>query len=372
MGRGMNRIPLPPVLACVLCLPLAESPSIVAAPDPASGVKVAEPPRSWPEPVANSRARRAGLFTLYFENDYFGGTDEHYTNGAKFSWMTPDLTDWGQRGWRRGFLDVLPFVNRPDTEKNFGFSFGQAIYTPHNTDVAVPDPTDRPYAGWSYLELSFISKNTSRADIVSIQAGVVGSNSRAEQTQKTVHRILGDSIPQGWDYQLRNEPGLNLVYERRQRLAARTVGDRLGVDLIPHVGVSLGTVQTYANAGALVRFGFNLPTDFGVALSRGGAIGAAPGDDRDPRVAPDRDASFFVFAAGEGRAVAHDVFLDGNVWKDSPSVKKEPFVADLSAGVGIIAGRWQLTATLVHRTREFETQRDDWSAFGSVTLSVAF
>lgn len=367
----MNRLSLLPALACAFCLSEAKLP-VAAAPLPESGVEKVEPARSMPEPVTNGRARRAGLFTLYFENDYFGGTDEHYTNGAKLSWMTPDLTDWGQRGWRRGFLDALPFVNRPETEKNFGFSFGQAIYTPHNTDVTVPDPTDRPYAGWSYLELSFISKDTRRADIVSIQAGVVGSNSRAEQTQKTVHRILGNDIPQGWDHQLRNEPGLNLVYERRQRLVGRALGDRLGIDLVPHVGVSLGTVQTYANAGTLLRLGVNLPTDFGVALSRGGAIGAAPGDDRDPRVAPDRDASVFVFGAAEGRAVAHDVFLDGNVWKDSPSVKKENFVADLSVGLGIIAGRWQLTATLVHRTREFETQRDDWSAFGSVTLSAAF
>jgi hypothetical protein len=33
--------------------------------------------------VPTARARRAPVFTLYFENDTFSGTDQHYTNGVK-------------------------------------------------------------------------------------------------------------------------------------------------------------------------------------------------------------------------------------------------------------------------------------------------
>jgi hypothetical protein len=286
--------------------------------------------------------------------------------------MTGDLTDWGQTGWRQGFLHALPFVNRPGTQKNFGFSIGQNIYTPQDQNASNPDPTDRPYAGWSYVELSFISKTATRADIVSIQAGIVGPSSGAEATQKAVHKWIDDDEPQGWDYQLKDEPGLNLIYERRYRLIARTLVDHLGFDFIPNGGFSLGNVQTYANLGATARLGFNLPSDFGVALARGGSIGASPVDDLDPRVSPDRNVSFFLFAGADGRAVAQDIFLDGNTWKDSRSVDKENFVADLMAGFGLIVGRWQLTGTFVHRTKEFETQPDPWSRFGSVTLSVAF
>ena len=50
------------------------------------------------------RARSAPVFTIYFENDYFGGTDRHYTNGAKFSWLSRDLETWGQAGWRRSLV----------------------------------------------------------------------------------------------------------------------------------------------------------------------------------------------------------------------------------------------------------------------------
>ncbi|MFH1496364.1 MAG: lipid A deacylase LpxR family protein [Verrucomicrobiota bacterium] len=323
-------------------------------------------------PVETLRARDAGVFTVYFENDYFTGTDKHYTNGAKFSWLSGDLSEWGQRGWRQALIDALPFINRPGTQKNFGLSLGQNIYTPEDTNRVNPDPDDRPYAGWSYVEVSFISKTATRADIISIQAGIVGPSSLAEDTQRTVHEWIDDGFPRGWDHQLKDEPGLNLIYERRHRLVARTLGDTLGVDFIPHGGFSLGNVQTHANLGGVARLGVNLPSDFGVGLSRGGSIGAAPSDDLDPRVAENRDFSLFLFAGAEGRAVARDIFLDGNTWKDSRSVDKEPFVADLMTGFGLIAGRWQLTATFVHRTREFATQADDHTRFGSVTLSAAF
>ncbi len=361
---------LAPALAVAQTTPAANpaaQPTPSTTPTPASADTDADSAN-----VPTERARDTGVFTVYFENDYFGGTDEHYTNGTKFSWLSGDLTGWGRTGWRQGLLEALPFINRPGTQKNFGFSLGQNIYTPQDTSLANPNPNDRPYAGWSYVELSFISKTATRADILSIQAGIVGPSSLAEDTQRVVHEWINDSVPRGWDYQLRDEPGVNLVYERRHRWIARGLGDTLGVDFIPHGGFSLGNVQTYANLGGVARLGFNLPSDFGVGLSRGGSIGAAPADDNDPRVAVDRDFSLFVFAGADGRAVARDIFLDGNTWKDSRSVDKEPFVADLMAGVGLIAGRWQLTATFVHRTREFETQAEDHSRFGSVTLSVAF
>ncbi|HTB79471.1 MAG TPA: lipid A deacylase LpxR family protein [Opitutaceae bacterium] len=322
--------------------------------------------------VSTERARSAPTFTVYFENDVFANTDRHYTNGVKLSWLSADLTSWGQTGWRQSFLNALPFVNRPEGQKNFGVALGQNIYTPQNISASVPDPKDRPYAGWSYLEFAFISKTPAIADTISIQLGIVGPHSYAEETQRIVHEWIDSTHPRGWDHQLHDEPGVNLIYERRWRLYARTLANVLGLDLVPHAGASLGNVQTYANAGGTLRLGLNLPSDFGVQLARPGSIGGTPADDLDPRVALDRNFSLFVFTAADGRAVGRDIFLDGNTFRSSPSVDKEPFVADLSAGVGLIAGRWQFTFTEVARTREFKTERESHDDFGSVTVSRAF
>lgn len=322
--------------------------------------------------VEVTEARKARLFTLYFENDTFGGTDKNYTNGTKLSWMTGDLTEWGQTGWRQHFIEALPFINRADTAKNIAFSLGQQIYTPTDRLRANPDPLDRPYAGWSYLEFSFISKNSRRADIFSLQMGVVGPSSLADNTQRLVHEWTDDPFPAGWGYQLSDEPGLNLLYERRYRVGARTLGNMLGADLVSHGGVSIGNVHTHANLGLTIRFGVNIPSDFGVQLARGGSIGAPPVDDLDPRVAEEGSGSFFLFAGADGRAIARDIFLDGNTWKESRSVEKRTLVADFQTGFGIITGRWQLTGSFVHRTREFNTQPDPRSRFGSITLSMTF
>lgn len=336
------------------------------------GMLVAGIVRADVEPsIPVERARNAPVFTIYFENDYFGGEDQHYTNGVKLSWVSGDLSDWGQEGWRQRVLESLPFVNTPETQKNIGLAFGQNIYTPQDTSLVVPDPADRPYAGWSYLELSFISKTETVMDRVAIQAGIVGPKSFAEDTQRIVHEWINDDVPQGWDSQLKNEPGINLIAERKWRLYGRTFGDTLGFDFIPHAGVSLGNVQTYANAGGLVRLGFNLPSDFGVDLIRGGGAVNAPVDDEDPRVSSKRSWSFFVFGGVDGRAVARDIFLDGNTFRDSPSVDKKNFVGDAYYGIGVIVGTWQLTYTEAVRTIEFRGQ-DEKSYFGSVTLSKAF
>ena len=322
-------------------------------------------------PPVSARARDAGVFTLYYENDFFGGQDRHYTNGFKFSWLSGDLGDWGQTGWRQTFIERLPFVNDPGTQKNFGFAFGQFMYTPQDISRVPPDPTDRPYAGWSYLELTFISKTPKVMDSLSIQMGMVGRASQADEFQRAVHEWINDERPLGWDYQLQNEFGLNIVYERKWRLYARAFNDWVGADFIPHAGFSLGNVQTFVNAGFTLRMGFNLPSDFGVSLIRGASLPNGPTDDKDPRVSVRRKWSLFVFGGGEGRGVGRDIFLDGNTFRDSPSVDKNYFVGDAFYGVGVIMGKWQLTYSEAIRTREFKGQKGE-NYYGSLMLSRTF
>lgn len=322
-------------------------------------------------PTTYARARNAPVFTLYFENDFFSGTDRHYTNGTKLSWISGDLSDWNQEGWRQRSLEAVPFVNDPGTQKNFGFAVGQNIYTPRDQDRTIPDPNDRPYAGWSYLEFSLLSKSPRQLDIITVQLGIVGPHSYAKEVQTTVHAWLNDGIPNGWDHQLHDEPGLNLIGERRWRAFGRALDGLLGVDFVPHVGFSLGNIQTFANAGASARLGYNLPSDFGVDLIRGAGVVNTPIDDNDPRLSDSMRYSFFVFGGVDGRAVARDIFFDGNTFEDSPSVDKEPFVADFAWGVGAVLGRWQLTYMHVLRTREFKHQ-PEYNRFGSVTISRTF
>lgn len=337
--------------------------ALLAQPPAANSASAAPSPV---EPV-----RTASVVTFHLENDFFGSNDRHYTNGFKLSRLSGDLTSWGQTGWRQTVVEALPFVNRPGAQKNFGLALGQNMYTAERDELHVPDPTDRPYAGWLYLEFSFISKTPRVMDSLSFQLGVIGRHSYAQETQTLVHKWLNDRQARGWAFQLKDEVAGNIIYERRWRLFARTSGNALGFDVVPHAGASLGTVQTYANVGLTARVGFHLPNDFGVEPISGGAATNSPLDGRTSIVGSRRPNSLFVFGGVDGRAVARDIFLDGNTWRDSPSVDKETLVGDSYWGVGVILRQWQFTYTYVVRSKEFKAQREV-NQFGSVAVSRAF
>jgi lipid A 3-O-deacylase len=339
-------------MVCLLILPL-----------PASGQK-------------RPQLEKHSTYIFYLENDTFAGTDRHYTNAIKFSWISRDLLKNGGDGslpaWSRWLAEQSQTTDRDDFLHNLALSLGQNMYTPQDTSIEALIVDDRPYGGWTYLSAALHSKNMDLLNTFELSLGVVGPASLAEETQAWVHEQIDSPDPQGWDNQLKNEPGLMLVWQRFWRILRHNFGGGgFAWDLIPHAGVSLGNVFTYANLGGEVRFGYNLPIDFGTSLIRPGGGTASPVGRQDPRLSARSEFGIAFFAGVDGRAVARNIFLDGNTWQDSHSVDKNPLVADISAGVSLIYKRIKLTYTHVYRTEEFEDQ-DQAQVFGSISLAVTF
>lgn len=328
--------------------------------------------------AGDEEARKSDTLTLYLENDIFAfdEKDRYYTHGTKISWISRDLSDYRDivrlPSWMHRSIERLPFIKYPGNHRTVSVSLGQTIYTPANKERSDLILNDRPYAGISYLGLGLHSRNPRQMDTLEFVIGIVGHHSYAEDCQKVIHKWTDSGEPKGWSHQLKDEAVLNIYFERKWRATQTGRSGGLGFDVIPHLGIAVGNAYTGFNMGGQVRFGWNIPNDFGTYLIRPGSDSSAPLNDEDPRfLRPFHRFGIHLFFAVDGSAVARNILLDGNTFRDSHRVDKKPFVADVIGGIGLIIQRFKITYSYVYRTREFETQKDD-QRFGSLAVSFTF
>jgi lipid A 3-O-deacylase len=314
-------------------------------------------------------------FTLYWENDTFGGTDSNYTNGIKLSWSTPYSANNQKDGhlpdWSYPIINRLPFVKNPTAKRAIALSLGQLMFTPDDTRTKELIEDDRPYAGYLYFGAGFNSIISNRKDTWQFNVGVVGPASFAQETQDFAHDLIGTLRAQGWDNQLKNEPAIEAVYEAKWRVLSSKTHNGFGYDLIPHIGGRLGNAYIYANCGAEFRLGWFIPADFGSCPIR-------PGCDANPAFNFDEAGDFRrfrtsvnLFAVLDNRLVLRDIFLDGNTFRESHSVDKKYFVSDLMTGIAVNYYKCKFSFAYTFRTKEFEEQRDRY-VFGSFTVSFTY
>ncbi len=327
--------------------------------------------QSWAQPALASDASEKDkrTVTVVLENDVFYNTDRHYTNGVRASWAGSIN---GAPDWARTIADWVPFFPKTGDIHTL-YTLGQNMYTPSDITLESPPLNDRPYAGWLYGAVGLVKETDKQLDQLTLSLGIVGPSAFAEDTQKFVHRVIDSNDPKGWHAQLGNEPALLLSYQRSWREAISRPVKALTVDVTPTLGAALGNVFTHASVGATVRLGNITPLD--------NRTGHRPLDFGPPRIQPSAPGSgfffsaerftWYLFAGVEGRAVARNIFLDGNTLGHSRSVNSEPLVGDAQFGIVAAWRDWRASYTHVLRTREFagQRERDD---FGAFSVSVRF
>jgi lipid A 3-O-deacylase len=312
-----------------------------------------------PQAQTPPKPEERGTLSLVVENDLFVKTDRGYTSGVRLGWITSQQETPAAALQLARSIPLLASWGVVRSE----YALQQAIFTPRNTTLAVPDPADRPYAGWLNASFGLIGESGPLLDQLSIGIGIVGPASLAREAQKLVHDIKGQASPAGWAFQLHNEPTLQLRYQRSWRaLAAYSFNSGLGIDLTPHFGGVIGNAYTFANAGATIRFGQDLQQDYGPPR-----IGpSVPGSGF---FVPSKKFSWYLFAGVEARAVARNIFLDGNTFESSRSVSRLPFVADLQAGSVLTFDQLRVSYKHIWRTKEFRGQPTN-EIFGALSASL--
>jgi lipid A 3-O-deacylase len=289
--------------------------------------------------------------TLQEDND-LGFSDRHYTQGLYLRFLSGDHTNLN---W---FTAHAPSLGYDAARWKWGLEGGQQMFTPEDISATRLLKQDRPYGGWLFGGLLFQQRGEMECGIpvketFGLQVGVVGPESQAENTQVWWHTIWEWKRPRGWDNQIQTEVGGLLHYERRYRLA---IGDVWSLQLLPGAGFNLGNIRTDARLEGVLRAGYNIPNEFGLNDT-------VPGWCIDP--------GFYIFGAARGRAVLVDIFLDGNHFRESHEVHKEPLVAEGTFGLAITSRHAELTVTHVERTREFTRQKES-DAFTSVAFTAKF
>ena len=317
--------------------------------------------------IATNQGR---VFSVLEENDMVVKTDRHYTQGLKLSYLQAD-GDVPRVVAR--MMEQVPSVAYQPNALKFGYQIGQSMFTPANIRTSALIPADRPYGGWLYTGLILQRRGETRGgtpvlENFALDLGIVGPESLAEEAQSWVHELRGRPLPRGWSHQLRTEPGINLKYER-SHLFRSSWTDRFALDLIPRGGFSVGNVDTSLRFGGMFRMGWNLPGNFG--LQTVDSLTTPEGGLPPGQISWARRLGVFAFVGTEGRLVAHNVFLDGNLYQSSQRVEKELLIGELRTGFAVQLGRCLIGFTQVFRTPEFRKQPEH-DAYGSVFAQIVF
>jgi hypothetical protein len=297
---------------------------------------------------------------IVIEDNLPGGWDgKNYSGSVRADFLFHD-PDKDTPAYKMGSL--FPFFDASKTSGIF-YSLGQNIYTPDNISSSQVDTNDRPWAAFLYGSMGTITRPAPYSDEIEATLGIVGPAALGSLSQRVLHRrITGGPKARGWSHQLKNEPGGMLSWQRSWPYIAAGGMNREWI-LRPYFGAVGGNIRTYGDIGFTVIYGSASDSWQDVPIHMQPAISGMGDKSNQWR--------WSLFSGVEGKAVAHDIFLDGNTFATSYSVDKKPFVADLSIGAAITKNRLKISYTTTYRTREFETQRHP-DIFGSVGFAIKF
>ncbi len=292
-----------------------------------------------------------------YENDSIFGSDRYYSNGIQFSFVTKNF-----EGLENNYITNI-FDIKNKHYHNFSFGLGQKIYTPSSIKRDYFLKYDRPYAGYLYF---FVNKtifhDENKYDTLGATIGATGPISMAKWSQKTIHRLIGSPIPQGWKYQLSNEPLLMFSWLHMETIN-KPIQNKYDWNLIPKLLTNIGTPFTDVRLALEYRYGWNLQND----LSPNKSTTLFTGILNKPN-----NLSYYAFFEVEGNFVIYNTFLDGNLFrKNKFDIEKKLFRFELIIGGVLNYKDFYTKISNIYLSKEFKEQEHNQLVF-SLTFGWLF
>ncbi len=149
-------------------------------------------------------------FRFNYDNDYFASTDKDYTQGYNFELVSPFF--------EKNPINIL-FLKSKGSEYKYGLSIEHIGYSPNNIKSPEIQFGDRPFAAAIMLKSFAIATDTIQKSrfISSLNLGLIGPGAFGKEMQVAIHEATGNTIPQGWQNQIKNDLVLNyeMTYENQ-------------------------------------------------------------------------------------------------------------------------------------------------------------
>ena len=252
------------------------------------------------------------------------------------------------------------------TKITSSYQLGQMIFTPgFVTSTLSRDLIDRPFAGYLFVEkgMTFFYK---RGNVLktSLSLGTTGENSLAQQSQLFIHKTLELDTPKDWNYQVKNEVGLNLQGQYWYELMPQS-WHKKWVDIHATSQVTIGNTFTNASAGLLFQIGLfaavNQSSLYDARVSRVGSPTQKPSE-------------LYFFFHPSYQYQFYNATVEGNLFSDNVGSVLSPirhWVYRNDFGFVYSLPRWTFQAVYSFKDREAALMRQPES-YVSLTTSYRF
>lgn len=194
---------------------------------------------------------RADMSMLQFDDDAFASRDDyHYTGGLFYAYILDK---------EKSFINPNILVNYYNVN---AISFTYMAFTPKDKSSSKALLDDIPYAGYAKLNFSDYKYSKNEFYKIAINIGATGPMVKAKQLQSNIHHLIGHSVPNGWDNQLKNHLfyGLSIAYAKKTNPIALLKDYEW--DWCNYIEGNAGTFYSSLFFSTVARFGKNLPGTF--------------------------------------------------------------------------------------------------------------
>jgi hypothetical protein len=286
-------------------------------------------------------------FGFVEDNDAFISLtkDQYYTNGLIFSYQ---------------FLSNK--TSDKLIKKIYNFQIGQFMFTPSKPNVPDIVEHDRPFAGYLFANFGVTNYYKKQQFLrLNYQLGILGPGSQADDVQKWLHRTFSFKNVAGWEYQIRDQIGINIDAFYLKNLQYYGHGT---IDLNIFSEVKFGTIFNQLGIGFISRIGFkNLASVSNTVLFNSNI------SHQQKRI-----KEFYFYVKPQFTYVISNATLEGSLFNNNSPVtfNAEPLTGSLQFGLKCTTKHFNLGYSISYLTQSVDNNRDTAHAYGSVDVIYFF